>query len=273
MICTGRYAETPYYVNSVCVSVYSVEELCYLFALNPFIITKDFMDAPLTDWLRNECELEELAKKLTDLRLRGCSLGEFINTFLDYVNYCDPEERKIIDEIIKSNSGISDLERRKHQGDYLLRNSMYEAAIEEYEGLLSELPDVDAKLRPIIYHNMGYAYASMFMFDVASKYFRRSYEMTGLVDTAIQYLASMRLHLSDEKYLSFIAKNPELHDVSLRLEATMKKAVGNFEASRENTMLSALNIYKDEGNVSSYYEEIDRIILKLKENYLNSVID
>ena len=273
MICTGRYAETPYYVNSVCMNVYCVEELCYLFALNPFIITADFMDASLINWLRDECGLDKLSDSLAAMLKKGCALGEFINTFLDYVNYCDEDERKIIDETIKSNSGITEYERKKHQADYLLRNAMYEAAVEEYEALLENLPDAESALRPVIMHNMGFAYANLFMFDVAAKYYKRSYEMTGLIDTGLQYLASLRMYMPEEKYLGFIAKNSEYYDASLALEARMKKADGNFEASRENTMLSALQIYKDEGNVASFYDQIDKIILRLKDDYLKMVTD
>ena len=273
MICTGRYAETPYYVNSVCMNVYCVEELCYLFALNPFIITADFMDASLINWLRDECGLDKLSDSLAAMLKKGSALGEFINTFLDYVNYCDEDERKIIDETIKSNSGITEYERKKHQADYLLRNAMYEAAVEEYEALLENLPDAESALRPVIMHNMGFAYANLFMFDVAAKYYKRSYEMTGLIDTGLQYLASLRMYMPEEKYLGFIAKNSEYYDASLALEARMKKADGNFEASRENTMLSALQIYKDEGNVASFYDQIDKIILRLKDDYLKMVTD
>ena len=48
-------------------------------------------------------------------------------------------------------------------------------------------------------------------------------------------------------------------------------ARGQFEATRENRMLSALKIYRDEGNTGSYYEEIDKIIARLKDDYRASV--
>ncbi len=32
-----------------------------------------------------------------------------------------------------------------------------------------------------------------------------------------------------------------------------------------------MKIYKEEGNVASYYEEIDKIIYRLKEDYLQLV--
>ena len=47
----------------------------------------------------------------------------------------------------------------------------------------------------------------------------------------------------------------------------LEKAKGEFEASQDNRMLSALKIYKDEGNVASYYEEIDKIISGKKDAY------
>ena len=97
--------------------------------------------------------------------------------------------------------------------------------------------------------------------------------MTGLADTGIMYLASLRMYMTDEKYLAFIANNSEYYDASLALESKMNKAMGNFEASRENTMLSALKIYKDEGNVASYYDQIDKVILRLKDEYLKMVTD
>ena len=41
LICTGKYANEPYHLEKVCVNVYCVEELCYLFANNPFMINTE----------------------------------------------------------------------------------------------------------------------------------------------------------------------------------------------------------------------------------------
>lgn len=273
IVCTGKYAKTPYYVQSVFMNVYSIEELCYLFALNPFIITMDIMNKELVDWIETECDLKELADKLRPLFKKGSQVGEFVNLILRYVNYCTEEEILIVDETLKGNSGLSEFERKKRQADYLLKNKKYEIAIDEYEALLTIIPEVDGALRPVILHNIGYAYASLFMFDISARYYKRAYDISKLTDSGLQYLASLRLYLSDEKYLTYISQNSEYHDLSLKLEAKMKMATGNFEASEENRMLNALSIFKDEGNVSSYYEEIDLIISRLKDSYISMVTD
>ena len=71
--------------------------------------------------------------------------------------------------------------------------------------------------------------------------------------------------------MSFIAGNGQFYELSLKVEKLVESARGQFEAGRENRMLSALKIYKDEGNTASYYEEIDKIIGELKNKYRESV--
>ena len=67
MLCTGRYAETPYFFESICVNIYCVEELCYLLASNPFMIDAEIMDKKLAQWLDEECGLVELSHQLFTL--------------------------------------------------------------------------------------------------------------------------------------------------------------------------------------------------------------
>ena len=150
----------------------------------------------------------------------------------------------------------------------MLENQRLRMALTEYEELNRELPDTENALRPSIYHNMGYAYAGLFMFDIAAKYYKRAYEMSQNEESGIQYLASLRSYMTEEEYIRFIAENSEYHELSLALEKKVTTAKGQYEASQENRMLSALKIYKDEGNVASYYEEIDKLIYRLKEQYL-----
>lgn len=267
LLCTGKYAKNPYYVESVCVNVYCVEELCYLFASNPFLIDRDIMDKKLAEWLDKECGLKELSHQLLNLFHRGSQPGIFVSVILDYVNYCTPEEKKKIEDVLLNNAGLSDYERQKKQADFLLKNHKPRMAVEEYDNLLRQLPETESALKPPVCHNMGVAYASVFQFEMAARYFKKAYDMTGKEESGIQYLAALRLHLQENEYIAFIAEHGEYHNLSLRLEKRLEAAKGQFEASQENRMLTTLKICKDEGNVASYYEEIDKILLKKKEEY------
>lgn len=267
LLCTGRYARVPYHFKNICVNVYCVEELCYLFASNPFMIDGDIMDKQLAEWIGNECGLSDLSHQLLTLFTRGSQPSVFVNTILDYVNYCSPQQKKKIEEVLQSSAGLNEYERRKKQGDYLIRNRRYKMAIEEYDKLCRELPETESALLPAAYHNMGTAYAGLFLYEPAARYFKKAYEMSGREESGLQYLAAQRLQMKQEEYITFIAEHGEYHELSLKVEKLLTKARGEYEASEENRMLSALGIYKEEGNVSSYYEEIDKLIGKLKDDY------
>lgn len=271
LLCTGTYAKVPYHINSICANVYCVEELCYLLAANPFMIDAEIMDKELAEWLDRECSLTDLSHQLLTLFRRGSQPGIFVNTILDYVNYCTQEDKKRIEDVLQNNVGLSDCERRKRQGDYLVKNGRYQLAVSEYERLLLELPEIESALRPLICHNMGTAYSRLFQFENAARYFRKAYELSGNEESGIQYLAAVRSRLSEGEYVSFIADNSQYYELSLKVEKLFKEAEGQFEATRENRMLTALKIYKEEGNTASYYEEIDKIIAGLKDEYRECV--
>ncbi len=267
LLCTGKYADRPYHFDNVCVNVYCVEELCYLFASNPFMIDQGIMNKELPQWIDNECGLSELSRQLLNLLNKGSQPSVFVSTIMNYVNYCSPEDMEKINEVLLGNAGLNEYERKKKQADFLLKNRKYGLAIEEYEELCRRLPDTESGLKPSVYHNMGVAYAGVFIFEMAARYFKRAYDMTGDENSGIQFLASQRLYLHEDAYIAFIAEHGEYYNLSLQVEKRLKAAREEFEASEENRMLTALKIYKEEGNVASYYEEIDKIISRQKDEY------
>ena len=271
LLCTGNYASKPYRFERICVNVYCIEELCYLLSANPFIIDAGIMDKQLAEWIDTECGLTELGHQLLNLLHKGIQPGIFVDTILDYVNYNTEAERERIQEALTGSAGLTDCERAKKQGDYLVNNKKYQLAITEYDKLLLQLPEAETELRASIYHNMGVAYGNLFLFESAARYFKRAYELSGIEESGIHYLIAQRKQMSDGEYITFLAENAKYYELSLKVERLIQENNGQFEATRENRMLSALKIYKDEGNAASYYEEIDRIISRLKEAYRESV--
>lgn len=270
-LCCGDKADRPYLFKNVCINVYSIEEICYLFALNPFMITNDIINNELIDWIDDSLNLKELASFLRMAKKRGASVSEFVSTIMKYVGFCDDDELKEIEHALKNCSGLTEIERRMQQADYLLQNGRIEAAIEDYEEVLSALPDVENVIKPKIYRNMGCAYAKMFMFDIAGRYLKRAYDLAPSDELGIMYLTALRIYYSNERYLNYISEHSEWNNISLKVEKKIDRIMGDFEGSQESIMLNALNIYKDEGNVSSYYEEIDRVIAGMKDDYIKSL--
>ena len=271
LLCTGKYATKPYRFENICVNIYCVEELCYLLSSNPFMIDAGIMDRKLAEWIDTECGLKELAHQLLNLLHKGIQPGIYADAILDYVNYNTKAERERIREALQGSAGLSDMERAKKQGDYLIKKRKYQLAIAEYDRILMELPEAEVELRAAVYHNMGVAYGYLFRFESAARYYKRAFEIAGREESGIQYLLAQKNRMSEGEYITFLAENPKYYELSLKVEGLWQTAKEQFEATRENRMLSALKIYKEEGNAASYYEEIDRIISGLKEDYRDCV--
>lgn len=271
LLCTGKYAQRPYHFENICANVYCVEELCYLLAANPFMIDADIMNAALARWVDEECGLLELSHQLLNLLGKGTQPGVFVNTILDYVGYNTEKERKKINDVLKGSIGLSEHEKWKKQGDYLLKNERYRLAIIEYDKMLLELPEGQDEMKADIYHNMAVAYSRLFQYETASRFFKKAYELSGKEASGISYLAAVRSQMKEGEYITFIAENGQYYELSMKLEKVYNEARVSFEGTEQCRRLSALEIFRDEGNTASYYEEMDKMIGQLKNEYRQSV--
>lgn len=269
---TGTYARSPYFMEKFYVNLYSVEELCYLFVEKAELLDRDVMQRDLVQWLDEECGLNQLAHTLYSLLNQNGSVTAFAGTILEYVGLYPPEVTEQTQQTIKSNEGLNPCERGKAKADHMLQNRKFFMALKLYHSLLAQIPETDAKLRGSIYHNMGVACAKMFMFRQAAEWFMQAYEADREPESLESYLAAIRMRCEDKEYITYIADHPEYHDVSLRVERKMEQASGQFEGTDENRMLFTLQVFKEEGNSTAgsevqYYEEIEKLTARLKEQY------
>ena len=147
------------------IRVYSMEELCYCLKENAFLLDLSIMNDKLVDWIGEECKVWELAKQLYPMVHKQGSLSVFVVTILQYVGMYDPEEILQVEQVLKQGAGLSNLEKRKSQIDYMVEKRKYAAAIRGYDMLLEtwnhleqegkELPA--GKVRAAILHNKGVA--------------------------------------------------------------------------------------------------------------------
>lgn len=269
---TGKYAETPYYMEKYYVNLYSVEELCYLLVEKAELLDQDVMQRELIRWLDEQCGLSQLAHTLYSLLNQNGSTVAFVGTILEYVNLYPVETVARTEQVISDNEGLNPYERGKAKADYMLQNKKYFTALKQYYGLLERIPDTDSPLRAKILHNMGVACANLFMFGQAADRFYGAYETDGNEESLELYLASLRMHYDDKDYVEYIAEHPEYHNVSLKVERQMNRAYGQFEGTDENRMLFTLQVFKEEGSGTAgsdvqYYQEIEKLTTGLKESY------
>lgn len=119
-LCVGEYCETAYNIEELEIRVYCMEELCYCLKENAFLLDMSIMNDKLVDWIGEECRVRELAKQLYPMVHKQGSLSVFVLTILQYVGIYGEEELQAVAQVLKQGSGLSNLEKRKSQIDYMV---------------------------------------------------------------------------------------------------------------------------------------------------------
>ncbi len=278
-VCVGDYATTPYCIAGPEIRVYCMEELCYCLRENAFLLDLSLLEEKLVDWIAEECKVKELAKELYPMVRKQGALSSFVTLILEYVGLYDSEIIREVEKVLKEGSGLSKLEKRKNQIDYLVRKRKYPAAVHRYDDLLAvwqeewesggQLPMDRVKAQ--ILHNKGVALACMMEYGAAAECFWQANEIEEREENYQAYLAAKRMELSEGDYLGFIAEQPGSYEQSLKLEKRIEQLKEGFKEQEAAAVLEDLQEWREGEKKQRYYDELDRIAQVLRESYRNSV--
>lgn len=278
-LCVGNYATTPYYIAGLEIPVYSMEELSFCLKENAFLLDMSMMRDELVDWIERECGLKALATELGRLIHKQGSLSGFVTMILEYVGFYTTEEICEVEAILQKGAGLSNIERRKGQIDYLVKQKRYEAAVRGYDGLLaiwqedensgSELPA--AKVKGAILHNKAVALIGLMLYDEAAAGFKLAYEIDGDIAHYKAYLAAKRIQLDDGAYISFAAEQTIGYEHTLELERKMERLLEDWKLQPEFQDLLTIREYRRNGQRQQYLEGCAEVLRNLKNTYRGSV--
>lgn len=277
-VCVGNYAKTPYCVPGIGTNVFSMEELCYCMKENAFLLDLSLMDDGLLDWVEKECGLQDLAKALYPLVHRQGSLSAFVMAILRYVGFFEEAVLQETESLLKQGAGLTGLEKRKSQIDYLVKKKRYRQALQGYDELLRKLeqeqgsgtpdagPCAGKEFLAKIWHNKGAAYAGLMLYGEAAECFRQAFEWNGIEDYCVDYLAAKRMELSEENYVAFAAEHGEWHLSALELEKKLERALGEWEQQPDYLRLYNRKDLRSRDR-RKFYEDNERLTHALKDSY------
>lgn len=178
ILCQTKKAETPYYIENISTNIYSLEELCYYFYHNLYLVDHSILNEGLLTWIQDELNLPKLASKLRAKLGKFSSIEDFLYPVFKEINYLTYEELKGLNSRIQKLDKESPLVREKEKGDALAENGMYVHAIRAYQNLLKRenLEEVREGFRENVYHNLGCAYSYLFQMEKALECFLKAYE-------------------------------------------------------------------------------------------------
>ena len=267
--CVGNIAKTPYYLESACINIFSLEELAYFLYENALIVDTSIMKKELCTFIDEELGLYDLASELLQLVNNDGRLVDFVSTILIYMDYCTEQELENLAGNLADNDKTGNLCRRKSRGDVLLNGKKYVGAIREYEMALSfaDQEEVEKYELQALYNNLGVAYARLFYFDKSAECFERSCEIEYSREAAMNYLASLRLSMNREEYIERIKQ--ENADVKLvneqekRIDDSVQRLGGRIDYARFKRAVECRKL----GNLAEYDAEIVKILGNIKGEY------
>lgn len=276
ILCLGKYANNSYYIDQIGISVYSIEELCFCFQENVYLLEAQLMSNSLTDWIKRECELAELSNKLVGMMRKKCSFSSFVIVILQDTYYCDAKEISIIEESIESNSFQNEYEKKNNLAEYFIKKKKYLKAIYVYENIVKDISIDDIENKELLaksYHNLGVSYSRFFDFEKAAECFEGAYYIMNKVESYIAFLLAKRMMLSEADYVSFIGESKKHYQVSMEVEYMVERVKKDYEDEATKLEIEEIVAYKNSSHASEYYNQVTDLISKWKKEYRQSVED
>lgn len=266
-VCLGKIAETPIKINKVEQVVYSIEELTYVLGENAYIVDSVMVNPNLLSWIEKECALPELAtelKKAFSGDETQVSVTSFLKTLFDFTGYYSKERTEKILDYLNEASKLPPEERMKNAADFMAKEGYYKAALKMYRQQSDRLGKKH-ELTPRLYHNMGWVYVRLFLYNRAAELFLESFRMSGNEESLIQAMAAKRLSLSDSEYVEWVTSlRADITVPSEELERRYNEVSKEIASLREQRKRTAELLESDSDEL---YSELCVTISDLKEDY------
>ena len=202
ILCQVKRAENPFFIDSVSLNIYSIEELCYFICRNLPLLDETVLNESLAAWLKEELHLRRLSQKLQQLLKREHSLGDLVLPILREINYLNNLEFRDLESRIRGLEEQPLPIRLKMKGDALVSHEKYIKAIEAYHSalVLQKNTSLGSQFLGTVNNNMGCAYARLFQMDEACECFQKSYEQLHTLPTLKSYLFAVYLKNGEDAW-------------------------------------------------------------------------
>ncbi len=127
-------------------------------------------------------------------------------------------------------------------------------------------------MKASVLHNLGVAYARMFLFDLAAESYMQAYELNKDEDSYEQYLASLRLGNNRNDYLDMVLNKGLNQEKVTQLEEKLRVLAEESRNTSDYLEYSKALEQKEHGEVAAYYDSLGKILLNWKKEYKKNMI-
>lgn len=239
ILCHKKKAKEPYYIGRIRKSIYTLEEFCYFLYNHLYLVEEEMFDQRLTDWLEEELELPELAEELRQLEAQYASFSQKVLAVFSYASLYTSGEMEKIKDALNRFKNLKEVEKKKYQGDSLLKSGELSQAILLYRSILYQEKDesVDGGFYGQVYGALGSAYGRSFLYEEAAKMYQNAYEISRKKEMAKAYLYACKQYQSPKQYQDLLlteeiyqSLDAEIGQELAAIEAENKENIGDMQA-------------------------------------------
>ena len=167
----------PFYISSLGIGLWSVEELCYFLYENPALIDESVVGGSLTRWLTEEFHMNSTVLVMERSMKNGAGMGEILLPLFRAAGYLEPFEIRSFQKRLQTMASGGAPLQLKMMGDALARNRKYGEAVSVYSQAEENTRKGETKLLASILHNRGYALMQLLHYEEAYRAFRRAFAL------------------------------------------------------------------------------------------------
>lgn len=177
LLCRQEHVKRPFYVESLGIHLYSIQELAYVIYHYPLLSLDDFINEGFLEFMRDELNQGFLALKIERWLKSSEDPDEVLSMILQESDYFTPAEMNRYRQQLAAIRKKHPAEYKKLKADELFSVRQYGRASRLYTELLEYPADsyVNEVFTARIWNNMGSCYARMFRMDKAMEAYARSY--------------------------------------------------------------------------------------------------
>lgn len=269
LFCHAPIAALPYYIEELGINIYSMEELCYFIAGNVFLLDDSFMNEELCTWIEKQMGAYKLAENLRNVIHAGRRLSVFVDLILEDTCYYSKAEIDNIVSVLEQLEQKTGFECSKMRADKLMEKEKYLAAIYAYRKLLEseEAKETDALLKGNVWHNLGTAYARLFLFGEAAACYENAYELNQTYESVWEALLCY-CYMDDEEKLQQKCAQYYIDEHAIEnLKKDQKDAKEDARIKEFDQRLEKIRSMLTEGQKIEAKDALNDIIFNWKEEY------
>ncbi len=266
-LCSQK-AERPYHIDELNINIYSIEELAYYLYNNVYFINKDFFNARLTEYIKTELALPEVAAKLEKCIKFGSPYSEFIMIIVRAADYYTDEQIKDLEYTLEKIGDKSVDERILLRAEYFMKNKRYSGAINLYKSIInSKNTRITPDILWQVWTNIGIIYVKRFDYTSAAVRFEKAYSYKSDEQTA-EYIVMAYILAGEKDKAAKSANEYGVSDEKLeRIRLRIRELKDDIKQSGEYMEFCRSISFSGNINLDEYYAKLQDQIDSWKREY------